>query len=820
MSSSSSSSPSSSSPSPSSSSELPYFCPRCGDEFRFSSVPELRAHLVSRHTYETLLVLSQARVRSSRPGVLLPLPGPAGPPRQSSSVGLPLPLACLDLASSSASVKLLREMFGSRHRAPPPAEPSAALALPGALDTFAGKELARVLEFGLSVGIGLEERLGLGRDCKIARTFAEVEERVNRRVGRLRAALQRREAELQRARRDGERLRSEKQEVEQRATYLSRQVSAAAEMMERLTKDLRGKEKELNERQQEVVDIECFLRATAEKEAEAKTRLQMFIEALLERADRAERQLLRLNAHADHNHYARRHDKYAYADPYAPSEVYTPGPGRGGRSLDDVMQGTVGNRRSYSVSGSCRLEEQLHQHHYSGHTGRMRTSSLGSGGWDCDGGLVHLLHPPHYPPPWTRPERGGDGRRERFWVGEGGWGRTWNNRSRRHHSTEEDEEEEDEEEEDEEEGCWSSADMRRLVFARRHTPGSDVLSSPGSTPSCRHADRQLGADRLRLRAGLFCVFPYLDVRSLLCAAETCSDWRFVARHPAVWTRLRLESARVSAEFLTTLSQWCTQTQSVVLDNLKPRSRRANETREDYHRDTRGSVEPGLEALLRSAGGSLLHLSVSQCPHVLTDRTLWLASCYSRNLQTLTYRSSSDPLGAEVLWALGAGCRNISSLQVAPAHPCQQPTRFGNRCLQTIGRCWPHLCSLSVGGAGCGTQGLVAVVRTCAHLQVLELERVTDLGLQVATELCEVGLKGLHTLILSHTPVSGQAILHFHSECGDLRSIKVVVSASDYFEEPETQEARHLFGEILCTLKVLQQRPGLCDVLQVKAEGFC
>ena len=49
----------SSSSSSSSSSELPYFCPRCGDEFRFSSVPELRAHLVSQHTYETLLVLSQ-----------------------------------------------------------------------------------------------------------------------------------------------------------------------------------------------------------------------------------------------------------------------------------------------------------------------------------------------------------------------------------------------------------------------------------------------------------------------------------------------------------------------------------------------------------------------------------------------------------------------------------------------------------------------------------------------------------------------------------------------------------------------------------------
>ena len=78
-------------------------------------------------------------------------------------------------------------------------------------------------------------------------------------------------------------------------------------------------------------------------------------------------------------------------------------------------------------------------------------------------------------------------------------------------------------------------------------PRADAPSSSRSTSSHRYGDRQLGADTLRLRAGLFCVFPYLDVRSLLRAAEVCSDWRFVARHPAVWTRLRLESARVSTE---------------------------------------------------------------------------------------------------------------------------------------------------------------------------------------------------------------------------------------------------------------------------------
>ncbi|KAM4714022.1 F-box only protein 41 isoform 2-T4 [Anableps anableps] len=762
----------------SSSSALPYFCPRCGDQCRFSSVPELRAHLVSRHTYETLLVLSQARVRSSGAGALLPLPGPTASQGETSALsmdthGLPLPLACLDLASSSASIQLLRDMLRPPHRAlpPPPGqpgeEPSAALALPGSLDLLPGKKIGDVgvlgLDFRLSVDIGLEERLGLGLDHKIARTFAEVEEKVNRRVGRLKAELQRREAELERKRRDRDRLRREKKEVEERAAFLSRQVSAAVEMMARLKTSLAEKETELSERHQEMADIELFLRQTAEKEAEAKSRLQVFIETLLERADRAERQLLLLS----HNHFTR--NRFEYAEPYTPSEAYSPVPGRAGRSLDgstddivtNKMQETIGNRRSYSVSSSYRLGEQTHSHyHYSGLN--ERTLSLGSGGWDCEGGLVHF-HPSHDAPLWTPQEREGFRRRERVWAGGEGWGRTWSKRSLRHHSTEE-----EEEEEEEEEGLWSSADMRHLILARKYTPGSDTPSSIGSTPSCHHASRRPGADTLKMRAGLFCVFPYLDVRSLLRAAEVCCDWRFVARHPAVWTRLRLENARVSAEFLQTLSQWCTQTQSVVLNNLKPRSRWADETREDYHKNT---------------------------------------------------RSSSDPVGQEVLWALGAGCRNITRLQVAPAHPSQQPTRFGNRCLQTIGRCWPHLRCLSVGGAGCSTQGLVAVVHSCTRLQALELERITDLSLQVATELCKAGLKSLQVLILTHTPVSGQAILHFHSVCSNIRSIVVDISVSDYFEEPDTQEAKHLFGEILSTLKVLQTRPGLCDVLQVKADGF-
>lgn len=74
--------------------------------------------------------------------------------------------------------------------------------------------------------IGLEERLGLGLGlgCKIARTLAEVEERVNLRVNRLKTQLNKKETELRKRHQLEERLRNEKLELDVRVAYLSRQV--------------------------------------------------------------------------------------------------------------------------------------------------------------------------------------------------------------------------------------------------------------------------------------------------------------------------------------------------------------------------------------------------------------------------------------------------------------------------------------------------------------------------------------------------------------------------------------------------------------------
>uniref|UniRef100_A0A8C2B0L2 Si:ch73-290k24.5 n=1 Tax=Cyprinus carpio TaxID=7962 RepID=A0A8C2B0L2_CYPCA len=333
----------------------------------------------------------------------------------------------------------------------------------------------------------------------------------------------------------------------------------------------------------------------------------------------------------------------------------------------------------------------------------------------------------------------------------------------------------------------------------------------------RSSESAVCSERLRLKAALFCVFTYLDTRSLLTAAEVCKDWCSVARHPAVWIRVTLENTRVSSKFLMTLSQWCSQTQSLVLHNLKPRSRGKKESKDEYLRSTRGGLEVGLEAVLKAAGRSLISLSVSHCPNILTDRSLWLVSCHCRALQSLTFRSASDPAGQEVIWALGAGCRNITTLHIAPLQPCLQPGRFSNRCLQTIGRCWPNLCRAGVGGASCGAQGLASLARNCVNLCELELHHMNEVNQEAAAEICRDGLQQLHTLSFISTPVTARALLHFSSACVSLKCVLVQLSISDYFEDADNEEAKRLFEEIINNLQALRKCPALSDVLQIRVK---
>ncbi|XP_008822948.2 F-box only protein 41 [Nannospalax galili] len=660
-------------------------------------------------------------------------------------------------------------------------------------------------------------------DRRLERLSEEVEQKIAGQVGRLQAELERKAAELETARQESARLGREKEELEERASELSRQVDVSVELLASLKQDLVHKEQELSRKQQEVVQIDQFLKETAAREASAKLRLQQFIEELLERADRAERQLQVISSSCGST----------------PSASLGRGGGGSGPGLGARGPGRM---REHHAGPAVPSTYAVSRHGSSPSTGassRVPAASQSSGCYDSDS--LELPRPEEGPSEDSGP--GGLGSRAQATNGSSERSQAprssglrrqaiqnWQRRPRRH-STEG------------EEGDVSDVGSR-TTESEAEGPSDAPRPGPalaGPLNSCRLSARPEGGsgrgrrversspsrsnevispEILKMRAALFCIFTYLDTRTLLHAAEVCRDWRFVARHPAVWTRVLLENARVCSKFLAMLAQWCTQAHSLTLQNLKPRQRGKKESKEEYARSTRGCLEAGLESLLKAAGGNLLILRISHCPNILTDRSLWLASCYCRALQAVTYRSATDPVGHEVIWALGAGCREIVSLQVAPLHPCQQPTRFSNRCLQMIGRCWPHLRALGVGGAGCGVQGLASLARNCMRLQVLELDHVSEITQEVAAEVCREGLKGLEMLVLTATPVTPKALLHFNSICRNLKSIVVQIGIADYFKEPSSPEAQKLFEDMVTKLQALRRRPGFSKILHVKVEGGC
>ncbi|XP_063166037.1 F-box only protein 41 [Candoia aspera] len=810
--------------------DLPYRCPRCGEHKRFRSLSSLRAHLEYNHTYETLYVLS--KTNSICDATIFPLatdatlltPATRRDIFESTSfqgkeqhITCDL-LAAEELESSSSSVSSrylheieipLAEIFTRKAMASSTTPPAAA-----ATATVAAVDAA--YEEGLTrLKIRAFEKLEV--DKRLEKFTEEVEQKIASQVGRLQVELDRKTSELEKAKQESLKLSREKQELEDRAVELSRQVDVSVEMLASLKQDLVLKEQELNRKQQEVIQIDQFLKETAVREANAKVRLQQFIEELLDRADRAEKQLQIISSSC------------GTTPNCSLGRCSMPGSKNMSRVRDKHSMPETTPHGSYAVSNQRSSSS-------TGASSRAKVVSQSSGCYDSDSpeaypGGENSNGPPYQPrgleSGFDRPAgvRSSALRRQAI--------QNWHRRPYRNSTEGEEGDISDigSRTTESEAEMWeleprAPAEAQQVNFSRagnnsrmaaRSDAGKAVRPERGS-PS--RSNEVISPEILKMRAALFCIFTYLNTKTLLRAAEVCRDWKFVARHPAVWTRVMLENARVSSKFLVMLSQWCTQTHSLTLQNLKPRQRGKKETKEDYMKSTRGCLEAGLESLLKASGSNLLILRVSHCPNILTDRSLWLASCYCRALQAVTYRSSTDPVGHEVIWALGAGCRDIISLQVAPLHPCQQPTRFSNRCLQMIGRCWPHLRALGVGGAGCGLQGLASLARNCMRLQVLELDHVTEVNQEVAAEVCREGLKGLEMLVLTSTPVTPKALLHFNSVCRNLKSIVVQVGIADYFKEPNSSEAKKMFDEMITKLQALKKRPGFSKILHIKVEAGC
>ncbi|KTF83000.1 hypothetical protein cypCar_00009291, partial [Cyprinus carpio] len=566
------------------------------------------------------------------------------------------------------------------------------------------------------------------------------------------------------------------------------------------------------------------LQETAAREANAKVRLQQFIEELLDRADRAEKQLQIISSCAT-----------------------TPNGSLGHCSLQGSKPN--GQQRNSSISGASRGMYQVSDRRSSPSTaasGRGKSVSQGSGGYDSDSVDLHALEDcpdaQYYHVQCRLGEGGGGGGYERA-AASRSWGlrkqaiQNWQRRPYRNST----EGEEGDVSDVGSRTTESEAEMweqdRRAESQHGGNRGGYRLAtgrSEGGYKPCRHekspskVNEVISPEVLKIRAALFCIFTYLDMKTLLRAAEVCRDWKFVARHPAVWTRVLLENARISSKFSCALCLQCATDTfcAPIIQNLK--AAEGKKGQRGYLRSTRGCLEEGLEALLKATGSNLLILKVSHCPNLLTDRSLWLASCYCRALQAVTYRLVHK--GAlechRPCWTgsyLGTG----SWLQ--RHHLTTGGTFTSMSAASTVsvtGACRPladagHTCERWVGAElAVAIQGLASLARNCMRLQVLELDHVSEINQEVAAEMCREGLKGLEMLVLTSTPVTPKALLHFNSVCRNLKSIVVQIGIEDYFEDPNSPEARKLFDEMMNKLQALKKRPGFSKILHVKADGLC
>ncbi|XP_017164320.1 protein ZNF365 [Poecilia reticulata] len=255
--------------------ELPFRCPRCGEQQRFRSLASLRAHLEYRHSYRSPDVVSGDF---------------------SITGSLPDPLAAA-IAWQDASLPARRGQHGA-------ARPVRSLS--DSRDSGYLHSYGAVRRRTQSVGVGTQEE-GVDdedtgeeeEDEEETRDESEVKQSDSGRLPHLpsppdpdldpvaqsycgretaaaSAAVRRRLASILRAA-DGT-MRS-----------LSRQVDVAVMVIAALREQLNASESELERREREVLTIQRFLEAAARQETSGKVRIQRFIENLLGRIALAEK---------------------------------------------------------------------------------------------------------------------------------------------------------------------------------------------------------------------------------------------------------------------------------------------------------------------------------------------------------------------------------------------------------------------------------------------------------------------------------------------------------------------------------------------------
>ncbi|KAM9344719.1 protein ZNF365 [Symphorus nematophorus] len=282
--------------------DLPFRCPRCGEQERFRSLASLRAHLEYRHSYRSPDVVTGGFSITGK----LPDPLTAAIPwhdmslptrRGQQSAGRPPHARSLSDSRDSSylhsysSVRRRTQSVGVGTQAEEEEDEEDG----GTEDEDVGDE-----EDDDDEGEEGDRKQNSFSGLETAAASAAVRRRLasilraadstmQRRLAKVSTELAQTDTELLCERAHSQHLAQERQEVAERERSLSRQVDVAVMVIAALREQLNASENELERREREVITIQKFLEAAARQETCGKVRIQRFIENLLRRIALAER---------------------------------------------------------------------------------------------------------------------------------------------------------------------------------------------------------------------------------------------------------------------------------------------------------------------------------------------------------------------------------------------------------------------------------------------------------------------------------------------------------------------------------------------------
>ncbi|XP_068111190.1 protein ZNF365 [Hyperolius riggenbachi] len=259
----------------------PFRCPQCGETARFRTLSSLRAHMDYMHSYEERYFWGKSGIICSLKEA--ELKNSADPLNESQ-------MESFDNALNQKSISpTFCDLKNESKKASSPIEICSERPL--VKSTFSensSKSHSYIIGYPIT---GTKFHLEPQEKSVLNQLAENVDKSIGMKIDKLNEELCQKTSELLEVRAAFLQLSQKKQEVQRRERALSRQVDVAVELIAVLRQRLTESEQELQRKEEEVVSINHFLEAAAEKESRGKRRLQQFIENLLQRVELAEKQL-------------------------------------------------------------------------------------------------------------------------------------------------------------------------------------------------------------------------------------------------------------------------------------------------------------------------------------------------------------------------------------------------------------------------------------------------------------------------------------------------------------------------------------------------